>query len=307
MEKSLKTLAAEVERSRHLASQIESLTARREELSEKLYLLEHERNAEAADVERLEGGSLSALIYKMLGTYDKKLAAESLEAEAAAVKYDAAKAELAAVTEQIAKLTAERKTLAGCEIRYRGALADRAEELRVSDGKTAAEFAALEAEIAALEEQLAELDEAIETGREALGEAESALELLMDAGDLAAYDVFGGGAWVDFAKHERMDDAQVRLEWLQSSLAVFRAELGDVDIRFDADVSLDGLSRFADWYVDDIITDWAVKDKIATAGSQVRSVIGQLERVLGRLDEQRDELARSIARKNDRLEALLRR
>ena len=53
------------------------------------------------DVDRLEGRSLSAFFYNVIGKMDEKLTQEKQEAYAARVKYDAAARELAGIEEDL--------------------------------------------------------------------------------------------------------------------------------------------------------------------------------------------------------------
>lgn len=92
----LKTLQEKIARFRQLSSKIKELQTQRNVLSSRLRELETVKLAEQADVDRLEGRSLAAFFYHVVGKMDEQLDKERQEAYAAKVKYDAAARELEA-------------------------------------------------------------------------------------------------------------------------------------------------------------------------------------------------------------------
>ena len=97
--------------------------------------------------------------------------------------------------------------------------------------------------------------------------------------------MFSDGIIADIAKHSNLDDAQRKIEILQMELRRFKTELADVgSIHVEMQVSIDGFLRFADYFFDNLFTDWAVRDKIKTAQSQVNDTIFQIHGVLNRLN-----------------------
>ena len=247
---------------------------------------------EQADVDRLEGRTLAAFFAYLTGKRDEKLSKEREEAMEAAVRYHSADAELAAVREDIASLSAERKTLAGCDIRYKAALEERAKLLR-DEGNP--ELLACEERIAAIDAQLDELHEALQAGSVALSTANKVLNHLNSAGGWATYDALGGGLLSDLAKYGELDSAEEQIRTLQIEIGRFRTELADVRIDTDISVGVDESLRFADYFFDNIFTDWAVRDRIESSLSQVRRTAGQIERVIGRLEGIVDENERKRA------------
>ena len=99
----LQALRQKLDEQQRLKSELRELYARRLELEDRVYELNQKRLKEQYDVEQLEGGSLAAFFYGVIGKKDEKLDKERAEAYAAAVKYDAAARELASVQEEIAR------------------------------------------------------------------------------------------------------------------------------------------------------------------------------------------------------------
>ena len=85
----LKQLRQQVSRKGHLNAMLKELVPQQRQLKERVVELESIKLNEQADVNRLEGRSLAAFFYNVVGKMDEKLDQERREAYAAAVKYDA--------------------------------------------------------------------------------------------------------------------------------------------------------------------------------------------------------------------------
>ena len=99
--------------------------------------LEKARWNEQADVDRLEGGSLAAFFYQVIGKMDEKLDKEREEAYAARVKADAAARELDSIDADLQRCRARLDQLEGCGRRYQEALAGKVQELKAGGGPAA--------------------------------------------------------------------------------------------------------------------------------------------------------------------------
>ena len=93
----LKELWQQVAEKKSCEAKQKELTAQRDTLADCLKKLEKSKLAEQADVDRLEGHSLAAFFYQVIGKMDEKLDKERQEAYAARVKYDAALHDLSSV------------------------------------------------------------------------------------------------------------------------------------------------------------------------------------------------------------------
>ena len=131
---------------------------------------------EQADVDRLEGRSLAAFFYNVVGKMDEKLTQERQEAYAARVRYDAAARELAGAEEDLARCQAELDVLSGCEERYAALLREKTQAVKAAGGAAAEQILRLEEREAYLESQERELGEASAAGQSALATADEILE-----------------------------------------------------------------------------------------------------------------------------------
>ena len=301
----LKTLQAKLARSKQLSSMIKELRSQRDNLSARVRELEAVKMDEQADVERLEGRSLAAFYYNVIGKIDERLNKERQEAYAARVKYDAAARELEAVENDLRRHEAEYNELRGCEQQYEATLKEKAAAVKAAGGVNAEEILKLEERNAFLENQKKELQEARSAGNAALGTAKGVLSSLDSAEGWGTWDLLGGGLLADMAKHSHLDEAQGAIERLQSQLRRFKTELADVTIHADMQVNVDGFLRFADYFFDGLFADWAVMDKISQSQSQVQSTKSQIESVLSRLNSVMSAVEQEQTQVKNKLDTLV--
>lgn len=280
----LLALQRQTVRKKRLEAKLQEYYAQRETLRERVRALEKIKLDEQQDVDRLEGHSLAAFFYGVIGRMDEKLDKEREEAYAARVKYDAAARELSAVEEDIRRSEAELSQLRGCEQQYADLLRAKTEAVKSSGMPEAAAILETERRIAGLESRKKEIREAVAAGRTALNTVGRILSELNSAEGWGTWDMIGGGLLTDLAKHSHLDSAQNQIAQLQEELRRFKTELTDVTIHADLQVSIDGFLRFADYFFDNLFTDWMVMDKIGKSKAQIQDTKQQIESVLSRLD-----------------------
>ena len=258
----LRQLQAQCARKKKLEASVEELRVQREAYAAHAQELQQIMSDAQADVERLEGRSLSAFFYNVIGKMDEKLSQERQEAYAARVKYDAAARELFGIEEDLKRYEAELDSLQGCEDRYASILREKTAAVKAGGGSTAEKILQLEEREGYLMSQKQELQEALDAGSAALSCADQILSELDSAEGWGTWDLVGGGLITDMVKHSHLDEAQASVEALQTQLRRFKTELADVTIDADIQVSIDGFLRVADYFFDGIFADWAVLDQI---------------------------------------------
>ena len=284
----LQKLSGQIARQKKLRTMLRELYDQRRELQARETELAARRAKEQQDVDRLEGRSLAAFFYGMLGKKEEKLDQEQQEAYAAAVKHDSVVRELAAVQQDIHSWETELAALAGCEDRYQEVLHEKLEALKRSDPERAEKALLLERRIADCASLLKEIREADAAGQAALSTANSIAASLNSAESWSICDICGGGLVTDMVKHSHLDQAQARVEELQVQLRRFKTELSDVTVYADMQVQVDGFLRFADYFFDNLFTDWAVLDHIHSSQKQVDGVVCQIQSVLGQLNNMKN-------------------
>lgn len=289
----LDQLREKMARKRKLSTEVAALEDQRSGLAARVQQLKEETYKEQLDVDQLENFSAAKLFYQIMGKLDERLEKEQAELYAAALRYDSARQELHAVEADLAARREELSLLGNCEAEYNRLLEARARELRQDpQSPTARRLLALEERQAQLAARSKELQEAIQAGYDALSDISSIESALSSAEGWGTWDVFGGGLISDLAKYSHLDDAQQQINGLQRSLSRFRTELADVDIRTGIQVEVDSFLRFADYFFDNIFTDWAVLDRIRRTQSQIHEVDGSVRTILYRLEQDLDQCQR---------------
>lgn len=289
----LDQLRERIARKRKLSTEISALEDQRASLATRVQQLKEETYQEQLDVDKLENFSAAKLFAQIMGNLDERLEKERSELYAAALRYDSARQELHAVEADLAARREELSLLGNCEAEYDRLLEARARELRQDPQSPAARrLLALEERQAQLASREKELQEAIQAGYNALSDISSIESALSSAEGWGTWDVFGGGLISDMAKYSHLDDAQQQINGLQRSLSRFRTELADVDIRTGIQIEVDSFLRFADYFFDNIFTDWAVLDRIRRTQSQIHEVDGSVRTILSRLERDLEQCRR---------------
>jgi hypothetical protein len=302
-EEQLQLLQQQIVQKRREESKLNELNKQREVLSARVSEFQKNKLDQQEDVDQLEGHSLAAFFYAVIGKKEERLDKEREEAYAAKVKYDVAAHELSAVEEDILRSEAELKRLKGSEQQYERMLRDKAEEIKTTGSDEAEEIFQAEERIAYIENQMKEINEALAAGEKALGIIDRVLSNLDSAEGWGTWDLMGGGLLSGMAKHSHLDEAQKLVEDLQVQLRRFKTELTDVTIDADIQVSIDGFLHFADYFFDGLFADWAVLDKINQSQTKVKDTKDQIERVLYHLksifSSSEAEMEREKVRLND--------
>lgn len=292
-------------RKQHLEKVQEELMLQKNMLSVNVKKLKESCKKEQADVERLEGGSLSAFFYNVIGKMDEKLTKEREEAYAAKVKYDAAVKELQKVEEDLRKNESDLNELGDCEKQYEELLEVKKERMKTTGHWAAEKILELEQRLTYLDNQKRELDEAMEAGEAASALTEDVLNSLSSAESWGTFDILGGGIIADAMKYSDLDEAQMLIENLQDQLRRFKTELADVTIDSEMNVKIDGFLQFADYFFDNLFTDWAVMDKIRNSRLQVENTGDQIQSVMEKLSEMKDQVIVQREAIQEQLEKLI--
>ncbi len=235
---------------------------------------------ENADLLKLEGKSFSTLAYSVLGTLDKHIDKEKGDVLAVKMKYDQAQNELQYISGRIAKLTAERESLSGCQQKYDSLFAAKRQMLLEQRNDEAERVLELERRIGEATISLKEIGEAKTEGNAAREALAQALQELNTAEDYSAWDIGGGGMLASAMKHEYIDGASQYMAEAQVCLERFKEELGDVDLSIDTN---DGL-YLTDVFFDNVITDLIIQSRISKTKDTVGEALEKVKQALITLD-----------------------
>lgn len=305
MRDDLSLLQAQLTYKKRLEAMLKELRSQQEPLQKRVAELEQIMLRERRDVDRLEGRSLAAFFYHMSGKMDEKLDTERREYYAARVKYDASAHELEAIEQDIEATEEDLADLADCEERYARAMEEKRLAVEAAGTQDAQILLKQEEELSYLASQEQELVEAIEAGTAALRTTADAIQIIESAKDWATFDLLGGGFLADMAKHDKLDQGQKLIEDLQVQLQRFNRELSDVTIRSCLQVNIDGMLKFADIFLDGLLADAAVLDRIKQSLVQVEQTREDILIILRQLQDELEEVRRKHARLKTDVDALI--
>ena len=302
----LQQLKDKVIQKKRMETELLDLYAQKRDLTAKTAELEKLKNSEQKDVDRLEGGSLAAFFYNVVGKMDEKLTKEKEEAYKAAVKYETAREELASVESEIFRREETVKKLQGSEVAYQTAFDAKLKEVRVNGTGATEQVMQVEAKLYQVGCQKKEIDEAILAGKQALSTVNSVLDSLDDAEGWATWDTFGsGGLLTDMMKHDHLDDAQSKINQLQVELRNLKTELADVEVHADIQVQIEEFLKFADYFFDGLFADWTVMDKIDESIAEVKHTKSEILAVIGKLELKLEKLEPKVQALQEELEKLV--
>ncbi len=285
---------AEQERLSRLLEQAErSLAAERGQLQDLAAAL----HKESEDVRRLEGASLSAWFYQILGSKENRLDKEQQEMLAANLKYENCRRRVSGLEQDVADLQARLSSLGSSgdlRFRYNRLLTEKERLLIAEDSPAARRLNDLDGELGKLRSSKRELDEAVQAGQQAQSGLDQAVEALESASGLGTLDVLGGGLIVDMMKHSRLDEANEAVQRVQPLLQRFERELADVGGAAGLSVDTGGLTSFADMFMDGLLFDLLMQSKINDSLKAAQMMDRKVRDLLSHLQQQQAQAAQQV-------------
>ena len=249
---------------------------------------------EEGDVEKLEKLTWSSVLASLRGNKEEELDREKLEAYAAKLRLQEAKRQLDEIRGEI-RIRQDRLSMsADCQRKYEELLLEKAAEISKNDTVLAKKLEETEERELGLLSRRKEIEEALSAGQMALVHIQEAMNDLHSAGNWGTFDILGGGLIADAMKYSRMDEAQKKMELVQSDLRRYKAELADVAHTAAFDLQPGGFLQFADFFWDNIFTDFAVRDKIYQAQDQMQELKNQVSRIQMELEREVREAERGL-------------
>ncbi|OUM98314.1 MAG: hypothetical protein BAA02_00250 [Paenibacillaceae bacterium ZCTH02-B3] len=284
-------------RARDLTDELARARRERDQWAERL-------RKEQKDVDRLKSMSLGALFYSLIGRKAEKLSREEAELLQVKLRYDEAAETVNDLEAELAELTRELALLRSIDAEITQALEEKRKLIQETDPVLAAELQSLTDREAEEQANLKELREAVSAGRAVMGALDRARDRLQSARNWGAYDMLGGGVISTAVKHSRIDEARSAIHSAQNSLRRFQNELEDVQRDVNVRIEIGGLLTFADYFFDNLITDWIVQGRIHRSLKQIdekRSLIGRTVAELEALCRQTETKVQELQRKRSDL------
>lgn len=298
-------LTAAEARRKQLTAQIEELYRQRGERQAKVEETAAIFRKEQDDVDKLEKGGLRALLLSLTGDKEERLDQERREALAAKCQYEQARSDLDYLERKLSDLIREREGLLSAPSQLEDLWEEKAELVKSMGGPRGERLVALDREQTELLHQQKELREAISAGENAkrlLGQVQDDLD---SARSWGTWDMLGGGLVATMAKHDRLDSAQSSIRAAQRALSDFRTELADVGRLEVPSIQIGEFATFADYFFDDIFSDWYVQSSIKKAQYGISEARMKLTAALRTLTAARQDLDERLAQLDRERENLL--
>jgi len=281
----LKSKLEELQSLKRVKSHLENVQTLLVKKLQELHETSNRLRAEEKDLKEIEGKGFKPLFYKILGDKEKQIEKERQEYLEVSLMYNALKEEIELMEfekdllhkksmtyPEIIKEVQELKTKRKDEIVF-----DKSHPLRN-------EFLAI---LEQYDNQVIlgkELDEAIKAGKSALNNLKKLSSSLNQALDW--------GRWSgDRSRHEAMmkrnkiHESNKLLAITQRSLDYFGKEMEDLgEDRMYFRISSDELSKFTQFFFDNLITDWIIQQKIRNTLTNLNSVYDRISRILKSLE-----------------------
>lgn len=305
IDQAIARLTAAEARRKQLTAQIEELYRQRGERQAKVEETAAIFRKEQDDVDKLEKGGLRALLLSLTGDKEERLDQERREALTAKCQYEQARSDLDYLERKLSDLIREREGLLSAPSQLEDLWEEKAELVKSMGSPRGERLVALDREQTELLHQQKELREAISAGENAkrlLGQVQDDLD---SARSWGTWDMLGGGLVATMAKHDRLDSAQSSIRAAQRALSDFRTELADVGRLEVPSIQIGEFATFADYFFDDIFSDWYVQSSIKKAQYGISEARMKLTAALRSLTAARQDLDERLAQMDRERENLL--
>ena len=249
---------------------------------------------EKADVKKLEGLTLTALLSTVFGTKDEQLKREQQEYAEATLKLEQSELSLKAAKEQLHGLRQQLTSFANADAEYRRLIEEKEKLLSVSGNAGLNELLEITEQLADLTADRKELLEAIQAGQTAVSSLRDVNAELSSAAGWGTWDLLGGNLISTIAKHSKIDEAKRKGQYAQLQLERFQEELADAGVRLNVALEINGFSKFADFFFDGLIADWIVQSKIQNASTVCSSTITSVQLAVHQCERRLKEINQTI-------------
>lgn len=146
-----------------------------------------------------------------------------------------------------------------------------------------------------------EVREAIKAGENAQDAFQNVLKSLESAQGWGQWDMLGGGFPTAAAKHSKIDEAKDYLYYAKELLRIFKRELSDVDLPNNIEINIGSFETFADYFFDNLISDWVVQSKIKDSLEKVYIIYDNIKCIINTLEIRNEELAKELTLTKERI------
>lgn len=259
--------------------------------------LEQTLSKEQLDLHRMDRFSLVNVVRKWRGTHEELREKEFEEAALAELKLNEHEAMVHDLRKDSKELQSKLRELRDAETNWQDFLQQKEAWVKQADREASKQFDEKLQRVSEFQSLLKEIDEALYAGRAADRSLEKALKKVKEAYGMSTWDTFlGGGLIVTMMKHDDLDKSESALHEAQLNLERFEAELSDVQNGAIDELIVERGSfvTFADYFFDDIFSEWSIHNRINDSLSKVENTKLKLARVLGNLQLQRGQIEQGL-------------
>jgi len=273
---------------------------------------------EGLDLYKLETKSLTTFFHSVMGDLDDKLKKQRAEAMKARLKRDQVQKQLAELNAQMEALGAEKERLTAFDAEYKRLYKQKMLELLEQHGEQAERIMDLAEGIVTSKIMLKNIREAVAAGAEAVRGIGNAYWQLEKAKSYGTYDMAGGysrgvGGMMTqlragIEKHNHIESAAMNVNIAQLSIDRFRSKLAAIRIALsgpEVGIETSRLEKFADIFVDGLITDWYTQMRVNSSLHAVVTTKGEMESKLNMLKVLEFEEQRRLGEMRSSLDAIV--
>ncbi|TCI69117.1 hypothetical protein EVJ22_11670 [Exiguobacterium sp. SH0S7] len=250
---------------------------------------------EQRDVYDLETFSLVNAWRKLRGTFSEQRTIELEEAARAEFKLREHEAMVDELVLERRDLYETFETYNGIDAKWAAFMKEKESHLK-QDPKVREELYRLTNQQAETKEVVVEYKEAIAAGNAARAAISKALKHLDSAKSWSTYDTFFGGGLIATAmKHDAIDASERKMHELQSALERFSRELADVKgIVSGLHIERGSLVQFADYFLDDIFSEWTMHGRINDSLDKVNGLDREIAKLIEKMTRDVERLERQL-------------
>ena len=266
-----------------IETMLSTLKAESHIIKEKSKLAKINFEKENKEYEKIAEKSVSSILFSVMGTLEKKVEKERLEALSAELKYSQYIKDLEDISNQISALETEKMQYIHSQDEYDKFYEEKLQALIKANNSTAHEIMDLRKRIELSENNLYEVVEALYVGKQVQQGIASALKSLNSAENWGIFDILGFGLVAGVMKHSHIDDASNAAQNVHSLLRRFRTELADIQILEDIQIDIGNFAVFADFFFDGLMADWFMQSKINASQQSINNVQTKVQQVMKKL------------------------
>ena len=263
---------------------------------------------EEADIVQLEKLNILSLFYTILSSKEQQLEKERQEYLHAFLKLKGAKEDLKALEFEKEILEQKKSGLQDIEKELNKLLQRKEAELKVRNKTTGKLLFEIEKKIMRHQAKSKEIKEAIKEGEKAITLLSGIITELKQVKSWGAIDNWESGYFnMNLKKKQCIDKATKEAFKSNKQLHKFEEELRDVTTQYQLDyhLQMEALDDFLSFYIDNMITDWVVQQKIKNTFNGVGQIIDRVNRILLMLEQEIKKTAAFIEKEEEEKKRLI--